>query len=213
MILDIDWQWGRAHQYKLGIVKGEQVIRQVGRGRDLIRPLGGQRKRPLYLDFVECEGSPQSLLAFASIWGLLTTPPQDGAAEPVSAWRKEIKNMKLLLDAVPRMVEFGRSMVEAGRANSPWKMAVTKLDLVIMGGVPGEPPSLMAQPTTLLSAMRLQFAEARMSGVSVRTCANCGRAFEVGGRGGTARKRGMALYCSDPCRIRRACDLEPSRFS
>src|SRR6516162_7997553 len=100
MMIDIDWQWGRAHRYELGIANGEQVIRQVGQGRDLIRPLGGQRERPLYLDFVELDGSPKACLEFATSWGLLTSHPREGRTEPLSDWRAEIKNMKNLINRI-----------------------------------------------------------------------------------------------------------------
>jgi hypothetical protein len=201
MIVDSDWSWWCARRYELGKESGEEVVRQVGAIRDRVWPLALREGRPLYLQFAELDGSPESVLTFTSRWGLLETPPQHDAAEPVSAWRKEIKNMNALLDALPRTVEFGRAMVEAGRTNSRWMLAVTKLDLVIRGGVPGEQPVLVARPTNLLSAMRLQFAAAQMAGVSVRECPHCGKRFEVGGRGGRPRLRSVAKFCSPKCQM------------
>jgi hypothetical protein len=201
MIVDSEWGWWCARRYELGKESGEEVVRQVGAVRDIVRPLALREGQPLYLQLAELDHSAESALTFASRWGLLITPPQHHAAEPVSTWRKEIKNMNALLDALPRTVEFGRSMVEAGRPNSRWKMAVTKLDLVIMGGVPGEQPVLVAQPTNLLSALRLQFAAAQMAGVSVRECPHCGKRFEVGGRGGRPRLRSVAKFCSQTCQM------------
>jgi hypothetical protein len=193
MILDLNWEWGRAHRYELGTASGEQVIQQIGRGRDRIRPLGEQRKRPAYLEFATLDASPEACLAFASSWGLLISPPRDGAAEPLDLWRKEIKSLNRLVNVVP-----GAIITANSRRTS---MKITKLEVGLISGDPGRHPMLMIQPETLLSAMLLQFAQAQAGGASVRACAQCGQWFEIGGRGAT-RKRSMAQFCSISCRMR-----------
>jgi hypothetical protein len=192
MNINIDWQWGRGHRYDLGTASGEQVIRQVGQGRGRIRPLAAQR--PLYLEFVALDGTPEACLAFASTWGLLASQPKDGVTEPLSAWRQEIKHLQLLIDRVPGMFRLPHNFAPI---TSRWNLNVTKLDLVLVSGDPGQHPTLMIQPTTLLGAMLVQFAQAQAGGTSVRECVQCGKRFEVGGRG---RKRSGAEYCSPACR-------------
>jgi hypothetical protein len=190
MLVDVDWQWARARQYELGLAKGERVIRQIGRGYDYVRPLGAQRERPLYLDFVELDGSPETCLAFARGWGLLTSPsPRDGTTESVSDWRTEIKNMKRLVNLVSMVTADGFRLAT---------VPVTALTVHLAAGEPGHQPRLMMRPNTLISAMLLQFAQALEGGRSVRECPRCGKPFEIGGRGG---KRSMAKFCSPQCQM------------
>jgi hypothetical protein len=193
MILDLDWEWGRAHRYEPGTASGDPVIQQVGRGRDRIRPLGEHRPRPAYLEFATLDGSPEACLAFASSWGLLFSPPKDGAAEPLSTWRQEIKTLKRLLDAVPAHI----ITVHSRRTS----VKITKLDVGLVSGDPGGRPRLMIQPENLLSAMLLQFAQAQAGGASVAACAQCGTLFEIGGRGRNRRRVG-AQFCKPACRMR-----------
>jgi hypothetical protein len=196
MNVDVDWQWGRGHRYESVVAGGEPAIRQVGRGRDRIRPLSAQTQRPLYLAFAALDGTPEACLAFAGSWGLLFSQPKDGATERLSAWRQEIRTMRRLLDAVPGAFRLPRGFNTTG---SRWRLDVTKLNLVLLSNDPGQLPTLVIAPTTLLSAMLVQFAQAQAGGASVRECAQCGERFEVGGRG---RKRSMAQFCTPACRMR-----------
>jgi hypothetical protein len=190
--IDLEFEWTRGHAYEFGPSLNDatvQVIRQSGRGRDRVYPLGIQKEQPLYLTFAMLDGSPSACAAFASAWGLLATPAKTGAAEPLSDWQREIKKMKSLV----RMVGMVRT------ANSRRvQMRMTSIDVSLISGALGAKRALILQPRTLLDAMIVQLAQTQASGASLHTCAQCGLWFEVGGNA----KRSVAKFCSVACKNR-----------
>jgi hypothetical protein len=183
MNINFDWTRGPGKPaYK--ILKGK--ICQIENGRDLDRPL--ERAEALYLLFANLDPSPASCLSFAQNWGLLWTPARRGASESLEDWRREIGDMKAWL----------RRDREHFRVAGKIHAKITSIDVALEYDVPDTKPSLKLQPTTLLGAMLLQFAQSMTSGKTQSTCAYCGNWFEVG----TKAKRRMAKFCSDPHRNR-----------
>jgi hypothetical protein len=177
------WDRGRAYEFSSG------SIRQVGRGRDVIHPLEVKKERPLYLQFAELD-TPESCLNFAHAWGLLTLRAKDGAAERLGDWQKLIREMQAMI-----------SMVEVLHATNPRpiRMSITGLEVTLVSGAPGEPPSLQLQPTALWTAMLLELAQAQASGAELATCEQCGQRFEIGGDHGKRRYPTAVRFCSREC--------------
>lgn len=155
-------------------------ICQNGRGQTTTRPL--EIHNTLYTDFANLDGSPESCVVFANAWGLLTTPARAGAEEGLNVWQDKIRRMKMWIDMGAR---YGTA-----------RMAYLEVALQPPG--PNGKPTLLLNPRTLFDAMLVQFAQSAATGNSVRTCAQCGRWFEVGGK----TKRSISKFCTDACRNR-----------
>jgi hypothetical protein len=182
-----EFRWPRPHRCALD----GGVIRQVGRGRDNHwEPL--KHVPDLYLKFAELDGSGEACMDFAGKYGLLTTPAKIGAAERVEGWQPEIRKMKGLISMV--------GTVGTHTHSYRMIMRVTEVTVALLSGEPGGDvkPTLVLQPKNLLDAMKVQLASAAAGGVSLHTCAQCGRWFPVGDKA----KRSVARFCSDRCRLR-----------
>lgn len=150
------------------------------------------RLRPtLFLDFAELNGSSVSCLAFAERWGLLglhageVGRPHHG--EFIGDWRSCIKQMNAAV-----------ATLREGRLSRKTELPAADLS-VRLREAPGGGYMLEMIPTSLWSALRLQFAQTAASGTKIRACDHCGTWFEVGQ--GTTR-RADAKFCSDICRTR-----------
>ncbi len=165
-------------------------IRQIGRGKQKYSPLATEA---LYLKFAQLDGSPAACVGFAESCGLLehqassTNPP----SEDLSFWRAEIRRMKVLILALPKVVKV---------VNSRGTFAtVGSVDILLVPGVGSNAkPVMVFEPRNLLQAMNLQMAQSITGGNTVLTCQQCGTWFEVG----ADAKRAVAKFCSDKCRFR-----------
>jgi hypothetical protein len=199
--LDIDFDWTRGHAYELAKVGKSEVIRQISKGRDRVRPL--ELAAALYLTFADLDGSPASCLGFARAWGLLTTTARFGAAEPIETWLREIKLMKRYVSMVGMVRTANSARV---------RLILTSLNVGLISGPPnakGETdikPALIMQPPTLLSAMLVQLAQSRAGGASLQTCEQCGKWFERGGPRGQSARRSISVFCSEACKNRHHYD-------
>jgi hypothetical protein len=182
--IDIDFQWGVGHEYQL--VDDQTAIRQTSRRHDWRRPL--QTFSNLYLKFAELDGSPKACLEFARSWGLLRQPAKLDASEPLSDWKREIKQMRGLFNRT--------QIVKTGGIRA--RMTKIDVDLVSLGPDINSPTILRFRPPTLFDAMVVQLTQSQASGASLASCTQCGHWFEVGGSG----KRSVSKFCSDGCRNR-----------
>ena len=119
----VDFEWTRGHDYEFARDKTGHLIRQVGKGRDHVKPLDLPSKAGLAVAFADLDGTPDRCRAFARAYGLLTTPAHDGAAEPLELWQREIKKMRALLSmtgmvrtANSRRVHMKMTTLEVGAA-------------------------------------------------------------------------------------------------
>jgi hypothetical protein len=181
--IDIDFEWSVGRCYECVVdEEAKLVVRQTSRQLDLKRPL--QTFSELYLAFAKLDGSPEACLKFARLWGLLRQPAKLGASERLDDWKREINEMRHLVNAA--------GFVQMGGIRA--RMA--KVDVELVSGEPGA--FMRLHPATLFDAMIVQLVQSQASGASLQTCGQCGRWFEVGAAG----KRKVAKFCSDRCRNR-----------
>lgn len=188
--MSIEFEWTRAFQKVLGKPAYEfrdGLIRQTSRGKQAYSPLATPA---LYLKFSQLDGSPPACVGFASNFGLLEKAANSNRppTEALDFWRSEIKKMKALVGAGTGHFR------TAGRIS----LDVTSIDIGLVYGMPDMKPKLIMHPSSLLSAMRLQLAQALAGGAAILTCQQCGTWFEAG----ADAKRSVAKFCSDKCRFR-----------
>ena len=101
-MIDIGFKWSHAREYECVEVDGVKVIRQKGTKREKPKEplmIAGAAKKPLYAQFGELDGSEESCVKFASYWGLLWNE-SPAAAEALADWRREIRNMKRMMNVL-----------------------------------------------------------------------------------------------------------------
>jgi hypothetical protein len=192
--IGIQFEWTRAHSGapdEAGYEFSHGLIRQIGGRKETYRP---QDIRELYLRFAELDGSPASCVSFANRFGLLQSPANSTKlpTERLDLWRRAIRRMKALVSALPTVVRFANSRgtyAEVGRLRV---LLVPSSDSIAAR------PMLIMEPETLLEAMNLQLAQFVVGGGTSFACEQCGTLFE---RGGTAKRRSDARFCSDRCRV------------
>jgi hypothetical protein len=192
--IGIQFEWTRAYSSapdKPGYEFSGGQIRQIGARKETYRP---QDVPELYHRFAELDGSPESCVLFASKYGLLQSPAKftKPPVEHLDLWRREIRRMKVLVSALPTVVRFANSRgtyAEVGRL---------RVLLVPSSDSTAARPMLIMEPETLLEAMNLQLAQFVTGGGTSFACEQCGTRFE---RGGTAKRRSDARFCSDRCRV------------
>jgi hypothetical protein len=199
----IDFPWERGRQYECvkrrrkrsefaaaAYEVDDRVIRQMDEANDSIRPL--EVRGRLYLDFAELDGSPEKCIQFAQSWGLLGIPhAHAGAEERLSDWRSAIAHMKDAINGLRRAFDQKHPIVSAFGA------AIVPVKAKLIADKHGL-PRWAFQPETLVDAMRLQAAQAIVSGRAVHVCEQCGSWFESGANA----KRSIARFCSDKCRAK-----------
>jgi hypothetical protein len=193
MIKGVDFEWSRAHEYEIAPFENgppRRVIKQVGLGKDRIRPLELPSKTPLAVVFSKLDGSPEQCLAFAKAHGLLRTPAgqRPELFDGPDGWPHSIKRMKAVINSTIAMV----------MPSPRWRrthMPLAKVNIGLVSGLPDARPTLVLQPPTLWDAMIVQFAQVNASGNEMAICQACEEWFERGING----KRADARFCSRRC--------------
>ena len=151
----------------------------------------------LYGNFAHLNGSPEDFLAFANKWGLLISGPnslsddvffnpETGWHEPVSLWEEELGKIRM-----------GITDRRDGDFIRKWSHIKIRDFFAYLYPSSEDGASLRIEPSSLISAMWLQFFQSVASDRTILTCEYCGRWFEAGpGTGKLLR----AKYCSDRCR-------------
>ncbi len=168
-------------------VADDQIVPRRGRAETkepiLLRPT-------LFLDFAALDGSAESCLAFAKLWGLLGLGAEGSElrqGEFISDWQRCIKDMRAAVAAW-----------REGRLSRRTDLPAADLKARLREA-PGGGYMLELAPPSLWSALRLQFSQTAASDKTIRACDHCGTWFEAGQ--GTTR-RADARFCSDICRTR-----------
>ncbi|MBM3531158.1 MAG: hypothetical protein FJX62_24040 [Alphaproteobacteria bacterium] len=191
----IDFEWPIAKSYRIvsyppaPVVPGRVTLTGNPHGPH-IKPDGPViMKRPLevwpdlYLQFAKLEPTPENCVKFARKFGQLGTYRENADEESISDWQYHAAQFKLL----KKMVD-GRKLTP--QSSDDFRLADIDLRLRPRRGQ----LKLALVPRSLLTAMKLQFAQRVSSGASVRTCEHCGVWFEAGI--GTDR-RADAKFCCD----------------
>ena len=207
-VLDLSFEWpvGDAgysivdHKSKPPPTKpGTSTIWRGPFGRHIVRSNGPLRTtrplefhRTLFIEFARLDGKDESCLRFANSFGYLGLSPDSKAddhvgpeGEPLELWRREIAVMC-------RAVELWQA--SPGTFTSNQEILVTELQVSLVP-IDGK-ATLRIRPTSLIGAIRMQFAQAVATDLDIRTCDHCGKIFETGGTGRTRKAR----FCSDRCR-------------
>jgi hypothetical protein len=199
-MIDIGFEWKRAHDYECVSARGRKWLRAIGKGRDTLEPLKIETEKPLYLRFADLDGSEESCLRFARAWGLLTTESPTGE-EMLETWQELIQAMRKTMVRLGVVEESPPSIPPKRGSAKVWKIA--SLDVLLVGGGPSSSeasrPMMLLQPRHLLEAMHLQLGISVAVGGSVRACKQCGGWFE---RGATESRRSIAVFCSEKCKNR-----------
>jgi hypothetical protein len=191
----IDFKWPVARSYRIVLhppapeVPGRLILTGKPHGPH-IKPDGPVvMKRSLelwpslYVQFANLDPTPENCVEFAKKYGLLGTYRENGDEEPISDWKHHAEQF----NRVKRMVE-GRKL--SPQSSDDLRLADIDLRLRPLRGQ----LKLALVPRSLLTAIKLQFAQRISSGASIRTCQHCGIWFEAGV--GTDR-RADARFCSD----------------
>ena len=180
---------GRSARILTGQPSGPHIVRKGG---PLLttRPL--ELSPTLYADFARLDGSDESCVKFATAFGYLGLWPYEKTddhggpnGEPLVLWRSEIAEMR-------RAVDSWQASPDTFAGNQ--ELTVTQLDVTLVP-IDGR-PMLRIRPRSLISGIRMQFAQAVTSHLILRNCDHCGKLFELGGAGRTRKSR----FCSDRCR-------------
>lgn len=141
----------------------------------------------LFREFAALEETPEAVQAFANKYGVILGLP------PLTCvlWYVHIKNMLAIVSAWEKGAT--KSFVRAWNAADLARISVE----VGLNYREDEPPSLVIVPSSLISAMYLQLAQAITRSNHLQRCSSCGTWFLFGA--GTGRRR-SAHYCSDNCR-------------
>jgi hypothetical protein len=198
--IEVGFTWTRGTRYEPDTVKGQPVIRQIGKQRETYRPLETELSN-LHLRFAELDYSPEAFASFATAWGLLQTPAAEGAMELVAGWRREVQKMKgsISMFALKTAEPGGILRLRAGSSFGVTFKA-TQIDVVVLSAEGGARPTMVLQPPNLLSAIYLQLATAVAGGNSIRACAECNKWFHTGI--GDKVRRSVAIFCSEECKNR-----------
>jgi hypothetical protein len=192
-MMEIGLRWLRAEAYEAA----SRVIRPVGKRRYWGEPFKIEGEMPLYVRFANLDGSEESIVNFARVYGLLRLRSRD-EAEPLDGWKKEIRNMKLLMSLLQLQADGdapgGITLLGSAR-KAP--VTLTSIDVILEPGSPGERPKLCLKPKTLLEAMHLQLGRVLTTEGSLQSCRNCGDWFE---RGTIKGRRSIAIFCSAKCK-------------
>lgn len=146
----------------------------------------------LFAVFAQLDGSPESCLQFARHHGPLTRAGNTADGELLSTWVDNIKAMREALSLWQKGLDHLKNSDYTGRSFG-------KILHGLKLASPDEPPRLTLVPTSLLSALWLQFEQEVTSGSDLKSCAFCGRWFTVGP---SSARRLDARYCSETCRNR-----------
>jgi hypothetical protein len=204
--VDFEWTHGRYECVPSPRDKMRLTLRQIGQWRERVKPLESLSGEGLAVTFANLDGSAGQCLEFANRFGLLTMPAREGAAEFLDgpkqdSWRAQIRKMRSLLSSTEivrtttsRAIRLNMTAVD--RAMD--RPVDTAVDIGLASGLPNTSPTLIMIPRTLLGAMIVQAAQARASGTSFRSCAQCAKLFEQG----AGAKRVVARFCSISCRNR-----------
>ena len=168
---------------------GPYIVRGKGPLRTT-RPL--ELHRTLFMAFARLDGSYESYLQFANSFGFLGLFPNKRAddrvgpkGESLVLWQYEINLMR---DAV----ELWQASPDTFASNQELIITELQVSLVPIDGK----ATLRIRPTSLIGAIRMQFAQAVATDLDIRTCDHCRKIFETGGMGRTRKAR----FCSDKCR-------------
>ncbi|MET4170815.1 hypothetical protein ABIB99_001897 [Bradyrhizobium sp. LA6.1] len=192
----INFEWSRAYSTKPGraayAIEGGKIV-QVGDRRENYAPLRLGAVYPVYLEFAQLDGSPESCLGFAEKYGLLCTSARHSKppSEELTLWKAEIKRMSGNLRALPNVIRIANS-------RGTYAKVATVDVLLVPGHGEGSPPVMVLEPGDLLQAMNLEMAQFISGGGRLVPCKNCGLLFQAGRAGG---KRTIAQFHSDECRI------------
>ena len=149
----------------------------------------------LFMDFANLDGSAESCLGFANKWGYLGLglfPSDDQSpygGEALDQWQERIQSMR---EAIEVWKDNPEILLVGGRN----EFFVSEMRAVLVQSPPDGSLEMRVRPSSLYSAMRLQFGGAVASGSFVRTCDQCGQWFGAGGSG----RRMDARFCSNKCR-------------
>lgn len=204
--ISVDFQWGVAKRgYEFAKSKGypfagiatpdSLVIRPRG---DDFRPTRPLKADGLYLAFGKLDPDDKdAILAFANLHGLLgfwlgeTEEERWQKPEYLDDWQRAIKSMKRMIELNVTGKLRGEALM---RDRNSW---FGRADIGLQIGEGQQHPSLRIRPSSLLSGIRIQFAQLVAGGAAIKACMKCGTWFEVGGR---SRKRTDAEFCSTKCR-------------
>jgi hypothetical protein len=196
-MIDISFEWKRAHEYECVRVRGHKWLRAIGKGRENFEPLKIEMEKPLYLWFADLDGSEESCLRFARVWGLLTTESPAGE-EMLETWQEQIQAMRQAREFFGPIDTLPAELARKRRAGEAWKL--TNLDMLLVPKrAEADRFAMMLQPRNLLAAMYVQLAKSVAGGGSLRNCKQCGEWFETGA---SDSRRSIAIFCSEKCKNR-----------
>jgi hypothetical protein len=196
-MIDIGFEWKRAHDYECVSTRGQKCIRAIGKGRDNLEPLKIETEKPLYLRFADLDGSEESCLRFARARGLLTTESPTGE-ETLETWQEQIQAMRQARAFFGPIGDLPAETARKRRAGEAWKL--TALDILLVPNrAEADRFTMMLQPRNLLGAMYVQLAMTVAGGGSLRTCKQCDKWFETGA---SDSRRNIAVFCSEKCKNR-----------
>jgi hypothetical protein len=190
----IDIEWSRSLAYEITGAGNMRRIQPTGKRREQFEPLKIEGEKPLYLRFIELDGSEESLLRFAHAWGLLRSEKQS-TGEFIRDWRNDVEGMKAMAS------NFGAFSEQTGdelqRVPPGTMTKVTQLEVFLRAGT--DRPTFVLKPRHLLDAMLLQFCTFVAGDGSLGVCKQCHQPFE---RGGGDSRRSIAVFCSEKCKNR-----------
>jgi hypothetical protein len=157
--------------------------------REWCEPLTGEEFRI----FASIAGTPEGALGFVRRYGPVTMAYHPTIGDRVEAVRRSARDMRRLLDAMSKEAQMSEELQDALLSGS-----LSAIDLAFVWDPSRRAPTWSFRPTSLCSALWLQFGQAMMRGVQLRVCLHCGDWFETGV--GTGR-RADAKFCSDKHRV------------
>ena len=159
----------------------------VARGLPVMgRPL--ENFPALYTQLAALQPSPDSCLAFARKFGLLT----DQTEEHLFLWRDMCRSMKQFIELLETKSNWE---IQNGKYNP--MLIKDAFDLQFEPDESSQNFVISALPRSLNSALHLQCLFHFSGGGRVRACKSCGNLMEIGGPAG---KRSHVMFCSDKCR-------------
>ncbi len=206
-VLDLSFEWlvddaGYSivdHKRKPSKRGGARILTGQPSGPHIVRNGGQLRaKRPLelrstlFVDFAGLDGTDESCIRFANSWGYLGLIPNEKADDHVGSKGEDLALWRMQINGMGSGVELWQASPDT--FGTYYEFPITRLDVSLVP-IDGR-PTLRIRPSSLIGAIRMQFAQAVATGLDIRNCDHCGKLFELGG-GGRTRK---ARFCSDRCR-------------
>ena len=203
-VVNIDFEWWQFPKYEFedrevrpppriltaaeppeGISKPSSYL--CGRGASLkTRPL--DEFPNLYLQLKEYDPSRESHLDFARKYGLLS----DTRRESWYDWGNRLNELVKLVKSTLNQERWSKKNGSYVRRELPYSYNL-QFYPTITGGI-----EFTMVPRSLFSAIYLQCVSSLATGVEIRSCKACGKAFQIGGDTG---QRSNRRFCSDHCRF------------